>query len=83
MVEDLVVEGEVIGRDNVDTSILLDLPVSSSESLALGEKVILRDLLGPVCLGGLLEVTEGSNTGESQNGRLNHGGWIVLGSCVR
>lgn len=54
VIEDLVVVGEVIGRDNVDTSILLDLPVSETESLSLSKEVILRDFVGPVSLGGFL-----------------------------
>ena len=46
--EDLVVEGEVVAWDDVDAGILLDLPVSESESLGLSEEVILRDLAAPV-----------------------------------
>lgn len=76
MVEDLVVVGEVIGGDNVDARILLDFPVSEAESLALREEVALRDLVGPVGLGGLLEVSQGAHTGEAQDGRANHRGSI-------
>jgi hypothetical protein len=47
-VEDLVVEGEVVAGDDVDTSILLDLPVSKTEALSLSEEVGLRDLSTPV-----------------------------------
>ena len=36
MVQDMVVEGKVIGGDDVDAGILLDLPVGEPESLALG-----------------------------------------------
>ena len=48
MREDLVVEGEVVAGDDVDTGILLDLPVSKTKSLGLGEEVRLRDLATPV-----------------------------------
>lgn len=46
--EDLVVEGEVVAGDDVDTGILLDLPVSKTEALGLSEEVGLRDLSTPV-----------------------------------
>ena len=67
MVEDLVVEGEVIAGDDVDTSILLDLPVLLTESLSLRKQVITGELSTPVSLSGLLQVTESSHTGETQN----------------
>lgn len=47
--EDLVVQGKVVGGDDINTGILLDLPVSEPEPLGLGEKLILRDLAAPVC----------------------------------
>ena len=68
MVKDLVVEGEVIAGDDIDTSILLDLPVLLTKSLSLSQQLITRDLVTPVSLGGLLEVTESSHAGETQNG---------------
>lgn len=67
MVEDLVVERKVIAGNDLDTSILLDLPVLQTESLSLFQEFITRDLVTPVSLGGLLEVTESSDTGETQN----------------
>lgn len=67
VVEDLVVESEVIAGNDLDTSILLDLPVLLTESLSLSQQLIPRDLVTPVSLGGLLEVTESSHTGETQN----------------
>lgn len=48
MREDLIVESKVVGGDDVDTGILLDLPVSKTESLGLSEEVSLRDLATPV-----------------------------------
>lgn len=68
VVEDLIVEGKVVAGDDVDTGILLDLPVLATESLTLGKELIARDLVTPVRLGGLLEVTQASHTGETENG---------------
>jgi hypothetical protein len=72
VVEDLVVESEIIAGDHIDTSVLLDLPVLLTESLSFSQKLIAGDLVTPVSLGGLLEVTESSHTGETQNSGLNH-----------
>lgn len=48
--EDLVVQGEVVAGNDIDTGILLDLPVSKTKALGLGEEVGLRDLATPVCV---------------------------------
>lgn len=48
VVEDLVVQGEVVAGDDVDTGILLDLPVSKAKALGLSEEVGLGDLAAPV-----------------------------------
>lgn len=58
----MVVVSEVVGGDDVDTGILLDLPVGETESLALLEESLLGDLVGPVSLVGLLEVTKDAHT---------------------
>jgi hypothetical protein len=50
VVQDLVIEGEVVAGDDVDTGILLDLPVLESETLGLGQEISLRDLARPVCM---------------------------------
>ena len=68
VVKDLIVEGKVVGGDAVNTSSLLDLPVLQTQTLALGEEVITRDLATPVGFRGLLQVTETAHTGETQNG---------------
>jgi len=73
VVEDVVVESEVVAGNNIDTGVLLDLPVLAAKSLALGEQVISRELAGPVCLIGLLQVSQTSHAGETQDRRLNHG----------
>ncbi len=48
MREDLVVPSEVVAGDDVDTGILLDLPVRKTETLSLGEQVGLGELSAPV-----------------------------------
>ncbi len=58
----MVIEGKVVGRDDVNTGVLLDLPVGETEPLALGEEIGLRDLVGPVGLVGLLEVPKDTHT---------------------
>lgn len=77
VVEDVVVESEVVAGDDIDASILLDLPVGETQSLALGEDLVARDLAGPVGLVGLLQVTVHTHAGETEDGRLDHLG----GSC--
>lgn len=67
VVEDLIVEGEVVAGNNIDTGILLDLPVLETKTLSLSEELIAGDLVRPVSLGSLLEVTESSHAGETQN----------------
>lgn len=47
--KDLVIQGEVVGGDDVNASILLDLPVSKSQPLGLSEELLLRNLAAPVC----------------------------------
>lgn len=78
VVEDVVVVGEVVAGDDVDASILLDLPVGETQPLALSKDVVARDLAGPVGLVGLLEVTVHTHAGETKDGRLNHGGGVAL-----
>jgi hypothetical protein len=48
VVEDVVVESKVAAGDAVDTSILLNLPVSKTKTLGLLEKLRLGDLATPV-----------------------------------
>lgn len=48
MSKDLIIEGKVIAGDDVDTSLLLDVPVLDTESLSLAEEVSLRDLAAPL-----------------------------------
>ena len=42
MVEDLIVECEVIARNDVDASIFLNLPVCQSQSLSLSQEFVTR-----------------------------------------
>jgi hypothetical protein len=68
VVEDVVVKGEVVGRDDVNAGVLLDLPVRQSESLALLEQLLLAELASPVGLVCLLEVPKDAHAGETQDG---------------
>lgn len=77
VVEDLIVEGEVVAGNNIDTGILLDLPVLETKTLALSEELIAGDLVRPVSLGSLLEVTESSHAGETQNRSIQ-----IISNCV-
>lgn len=70
----MVVVGKVVGGDDVDAGILLDLPVGETEPLGLGEEVILGELASPVGLVGLFEITEDTNA--ALGGGLAFGGWI-------
>jgi hypothetical protein len=51
VVEDVVVESKVAAGDAVDTSILLNLPVSKTKTLSFLEKLGLGDLATPVYIG--------------------------------
>jgi hypothetical protein len=46
--KDLVVQGEIVAGDDVDTGILLDLPVGKTKALGLLEELGLRNLAAPV-----------------------------------
>lgn len=72
VVKDMIVVGKVVGRDDIDTGILLDLPVLETESLSLSEQVLSGQLVSPVSLVGLLQVAETSHAGETQDRRPNH-----------
>ena len=70
VVEDMVVVGKVVGGDDVDTGILLDLPVGETEPLGLGEEGLLVELASPVGLVGLLEVPKDTHAaGKWQSAR--------------
>ncbi|KAH3667498.1 hypothetical protein OGAPHI_003147 [Ogataea philodendri] len=71
-VQDLVVVREVVGRNDVDTGLLLQLPVLLSDLLTNSKELVSTDLASPVGLGVFLELSESSNSWESQNARLNH-----------
>jgi hypothetical protein len=72
VVEDVVIESEVTAGDDINTGILLDLPVSKTQTLGLGEEVSLGDLAAPVGFSGLLEVTVHTHAGETEDSGLNH-----------
>ena len=67
MGEHLVVESEIIARDDIDTGLLLDIPVLETQSLGLGEEISLRELAAPVDFGGFLQLTVCSHTRETED----------------
>jgi len=76
VVEDVVVVSKVIAGNDVDTGILLDLPVLLTKPLSLSKEFVSGELTAPVGLVGLLEVSQASHAGETQNGRLDHAGGV-------
>jgi hypothetical protein len=87
VVKKVVVEGEVVARDDVDAGILLDLPVLQSQALTLLQQLVPRELVCPVGLVGLLELTIRAHAGKPENGRENHCdersllGGVRVGGC--
>ena len=67
MVKDLIVEGEVIARDEINAGVLLDLPVLETKALALAHQLITRELSTPVGLSSLLEVSQATHTREAEH----------------
>ena len=67
LVENLIVESEVIAGNDIDASILLDVPVGKTKSFGLSEEISLRELATPVCLSCLLQVTENAHAGETED----------------
>jgi hypothetical protein len=65
--EDLIVESEVIAGNDVDASLLLNVPVLKAESLCLSEELSLGDLASPVSFSGLLQLTVCSHAGETED----------------
>jgi predicted transcriptional regulator len=66
VVEKVVVEGKVVAGDDIDTGVLLDLPVLQSQTLALLKQLVPRELVAPVGLVGLLELTVRTHAGEPE-----------------
>jgi hypothetical protein len=62
VIEEMIVEGKVVGGNDIDAGILLELPVSQPKPLTLGEEIGLGDLSTPVGLVGLLEIPKDSDT---------------------
>jgi hypothetical protein len=57
VVEEVIVEGKVIAGYDIDASVLLDLPVLETQALALLEQIVARQLLAPVSLIGLFQLS--------------------------
>jgi hypothetical protein len=67
MVQDLVIEGEVIAGNNIDTSLFLDLPMFQTESLALAQQLLFGNLSCPERFGCFLEITVHTHARETEN----------------
>ena len=48
MSKNLIVQGEIVAGNDIDTGIFLNLPVFLAQASSLGEKVRLRELARPV-----------------------------------
>lgn len=48
MGKDLVIKSKVVARDDIDTGVLLDLPVGETETLGLSKEIGLRNIASPV-----------------------------------
>ena len=66
VVEKVIVESEVVAGNDIDTGVLLDLPVLQSQTLSLLDQIIAGKLVSPVGLVGLLELTVRTHTGETE-----------------
>lgn len=66
VVEKVVVESKVVAGDDIDTGILLDLPVLETQTLALLQQLVPRELVSPVGFVGLLELTVRAHAGEPE-----------------
>lgn len=71
MSKDLIVKSEVVGWDDINTSLLLNIPVLKTESLCLCEEICLGNLATPVCFSGLLQVTVDTHAWETENRSVN------------
>jgi hypothetical protein len=67
LMENLIVEGEVIAGDDIDASLLLDVPVLKTKSLGLAQELSLGELAAPVRFRCLLQVPVDSHTRETED----------------
>jgi len=67
MGKDLIIEGEIIARNDVNPRLLLDAPMLQTQSLRLTQQLRLRDLPGPICLRSLLQVAVDSHAGKTED----------------
>lgn len=67
MIEDLIIESEIIARDEINAGVFLDLPMLQTKTLSLREQVLLRELTTPISLGSFLEVAKTPDTRETEN----------------
>ena len=67
LVKNLIVESEVIAGNDIDTSLLLNVPVLETKSLCLSKKLSLRELSSPVSFCCLLQITVDSHARETED----------------
>ena len=67
LVENLIVQSEVIARDDIDAGFLLDVPVLKTESLSFAKKLGLGELATPICFSRLFQVTVNSHARETED----------------
>ena len=71
-IKNVIVKGEVVGGNDVDTSVLLELPVVGTEVLTGLDELVGGSLTAPVGFSNFLELTLSTDTGETENRRQNH-----------
>jgi hypothetical protein len=67
VVQDLVVEGEIIAGNDVDTSLFLKLPMVETQSFTLTQQFILLDLACPKRFGSFLQITVYTHAREAED----------------
>ncbi len=67
LVKDLVVECEVITGNNIDPSLLLDVPMLKTKSFCLSKEVGLANLATPICFRSFLQLTVGAHARETED----------------
>lgn len=65
--EDLIVKSKVVAGDDINTGVLLNVPMLETDSLCLSEEISLGDLSAPVCLSCLLQVTVDTHAWETED----------------
>ena len=67
MVQDVIIVGEVVAWDDIDSSVFLNLPMLLTKTLTFRQQLILGELFRPVRFCGFLQVTVYSHTGKAKD----------------